>query len=397
MAPPPRSLASGGILNPLRLLCLVLLAVPLLAQEPKATPSGIKLEMLAEGKPGTAPKPGDRVKVNYTGWRPDGTKFGSSLDDGRPLEFVLGVGMMIEGWEEVLPLMDVGAKAKFVVPAALAYGAAGHAGAKIPPNADLTYEVEVLDVVKGRPLPDFRAGDASKQKTTESGFKFEVMGEGSGEGLKATDVVELRCTVWTPEGKLVFNSAALGSSITGEAHAVRITRPGEKFFPEALLLMKPGGTYRLEVPPALCWGETKLLPRLGPNTPTVWQIDVLRTIRFVPLDPEKTKKTESGLEYQVIEEGTGANPGPSGGVAVHYTGWLEDGTEFDSSHRSGRPARFMLSQVIKGWTEGLQLMKEGSTLRFRIPTELAYGDRPPTPKIPPNAALVFEITLLRVQ
>ena len=381
----------------MRLLCLALLALPLSAQEPKTTPSGIKIEMLALGTPGTAPKPGDRVKVNYTGWRSDGTKFGSSLDDKRALEAALGVGMLIEGWEEVLPLMDVGSKAKFVVPAALAYGTDGHAGAKIPPNADLTYEIEVLDVVKGKALPDFRAADAAKQKTTESGLKFEVIGEGSGEGLKATDVVELRCTVWRPEGKLVFDTAALGGPVTGELGLVRITRTGEKFFAEALPLMKPGGTYRLEVPPALCWGETKLLPRLAPNTLTVWQVEVLRTIRFVPLDPEKTVKTESGLQYQVIEEGTGVNPGPGGGVAVHYTGWLEDGTEFDSSHRSGRPARFMLNHVIKGWTEGLQLMKEGATYRFRIPTELAYRDRPPTPKIPPNAALVFEITLLRVQ
>lgn len=383
----------------MRRLCLVLLALPLSAQDAKTvtTPSGLKLEMLVEGKPLTAPKPGDRVKVHYTGWLADGTKFDSSVERGQPLEFVIGVGMVIEGWDEALPLMNVGSKAKLFVPAALAYAAEGHPRAKIPPGADLVYEVELIDVVKGRPVPDYRPADAAKQKTTESGLKFEVIEEGRGEGLAAADVAEVRCTIWTTDGKLVFSSGALGAPISGEVQSARLTRTGEKFLPEALLLMKPGGTYRVEVPPTLCWGETKVLPRLGPNAPTVWQIEVVKTVRFAPLDPAKTKKTESGLEYEVIEEGTGATPGPAARVAVHYTGWLENGTEFDSSHRRGQPASFNLGQVIKGWIEGLQLMKEGATYRFRIPAALAYGERSPTEKIPPNSTLIFEVELLRVQ
>jgi peptidylprolyl isomerase len=381
----------------LRRLCLVLLALPLSAQEtpPICTSSGLKADRLAEGKANTAPKPGDRVKVHYTGCLADGTKFDSSLDKGRPLEFVVGVGMVIEGWDEGLPLMDVGSKWKLRVPAALAYGAEGLPRAKIPPGADLVYEIEMVEVEPGKPLPGFRAADAAKQKATASGLKWEELEEGTGATLSASDVVEMRCTIWTTDGKLVFDSTALGAPIAGQVESARFTRTGEKFLAEALLLMKETGKARFEVPPGLCWGETKVLPRLPPNTATVWQIDVLRTIRFQPLDPAKTKKTASGLEYEVIAEGTGATPGPASGVAVHYTGWLENGTEFDSSHRRGQPMTFGLNQVIKGWTEGLQLMKEGSTYRFRISAALAYGERSPTEKIPPNSTLIFEVELLK--
>lgn len=383
----------------MRRLCLALLALPLSAQETKTvtTPTGLKLEMLAEGKPGTAPKPGDRVKVHYTGWLADGTKFDSSVGGPQPAEFVLGVGVVIEGWDEAIALMDVGSKWKLSVRAALGHGADGLATAKIPPDADLLYEVELLDVVKGRPVPGFRPAEPAKQKTTESGLKWEELEEGNGDVLLGRDVVELRCTIWTPEGKIAFCSDALGMPITGEAGTARLTRVGEKFLPEALLLMKPGGKYRVEVPAALCWGETKVLPRLAPNTPTVWQIDVLKTIRFVPLDPARTKKTGSGLEYEVLEEGTGAMPGPTSKVVVHYTGWLENGTEFHSSHRRAQYESFALNQVIKGWTEGLQLMKEGAIYRFRIPAALAYGAQAKGDLIPANSTLIFEVEMLRVQ
>jgi len=84
-------------------------------------------------------------------------------------------------------------------------------------------------------------------------------------------------------------------------------------------------------------------------------------------------------------------------VKVHYTGWLQDGTMFDSSHARGEPAEFPLNRVIKGWTEGVQLMSEGSVFQFTIPGELAYGSRGSPPKIPANATLVFLIELIEVK
>lgn len=106
--------------------------------------------------------------------------------------------------------------------------------------------------------------------------------------------------------------------------------------------------------------------------------------------------TPSGLQYQVLREGTGRQPTVNQSVRCHYEGRLLDGTVFDSSYHRGRPADFGLSQVIAGWTEGLQLMREGAKYRFFIPYHLAYGERGVGSDIPPYATLIFDVELLQV-
>jgi FKBP-type peptidyl-prolyl cis-trans isomerase len=105
----------------------------------------------------------------------------------------------------------------------------------------------------------------------------------------------------------------------------------------------------------------------------------------------------SGLQYQVIEEGEGASPKATDTVTVHYRGTLIDGKEFDSSYRRGQPASFQLNRVIKGWTEGMQLMKPGAKYTFFVPPDLAYGERGGGAKIPPNSTLIFEVELQKVR
>jgi len=106
--------------------------------------------------------------------------------------------------------------------------------------------------------------------------------------------------------------------------------------------------------------------------------------------------TKSGLQYTVLHEGDGPKPKATDRVKVHYRGTLVDGTEFDSSHRRGKPAIFPLNGVIAGWTEGLQLMKVGSKYRLFIPSNLAYGERGRGAKIGPNAILIFDLELLEI-
>jgi FKBP-type peptidyl-prolyl cis-trans isomerase FklB len=104
----------------------------------------------------------------------------------------------------------------------------------------------------------------------------------------------------------------------------------------------------------------------------------------------------SGLQYEVIKTGTGAKPGATDKVKVHYHGTLIDGSVFDSSVERGQPAEFGVNQVIKGWTEALQLMNTGSKWKIFLPADLAYGDRGAGGKIGPNEALIFEVELLEI-
>lgn len=109
---------------------------------------------------------------------------------------------------------------------------------------------------------------------------------------------------------------------------------------------------------------------------------------------EGVKTTASGLQYKVIKDGSGPQPKDTDTVTVNYRGTLIDGTEFDSSYKRGQPATFPLNGVIKGWTEGLQLMKVGSKYQFFIPPNLAYGERQMGPDIGPDSTLLFEVELL---
>lgn len=107
------------------------------------------------------------------------------------------------------------------------------------------------------------------------------------------------------------------------------------------------------------------------------------------------KTTDSGLQYEVVEEGDGPMPSDADSVTVHYTGELLNGEVFDSSRERGEPVTFQLSQVIPGWTEGLQLMKEGGRYKFYIPSDLAYGPGG-NRSIGPNETLVFDVELIKV-
>lgn len=112
---------------------------------------------------------------------------------------------------------------------------------------------------------------------------------------------------------------------------------------------------------------------------------------------EGVKTTASGLQYKVLKSGNGKTPKATDTVKVHYHGTLIDGTVFDSSVERGEPASFPVNRVIPGWTEVLQLMKEGDKWQVYIPSQLAYGTESPSPKIGPNSTLIFDVELLAVE
>jgi FKBP-type peptidyl-prolyl cis-trans isomerase len=360
-------------------------------KDPVTTASGLKYSILQAGAP-DAGKPvlGDRVKVHYTGWLEDGKEFDSSRGRGEPAMFALGA--VIPGWNEGVALLTPGTRAKLTIPAALGYGERG-AGGVIPPNANLIFDVELLGFEKG---PAFAALQADKVQTTASGLKYEITEAGTGDDLTEADRVDLHYGVWTLSGTLVMNHFFEQGPLRLAIGDMRMA-----FMKELVLKLKGGGTCRAEVPVATAFGERKP-PALGDDKDCAWLFRVVTVFRpqpvpaFTPSAPDKLTKTASGLQYEVIKEGTGSAPRATDRVQVHYAGWLEDGKVFDSSYGRGEPAEFRLDQVIAGWTEGMQLMKEGGTYQFVIPANLGYGEAGSPPAIPANATLVFRIELLKV-
>ena len=126
------------------------------------------------------------------------------------------------------------------------------------------------------------------------------------------------------------------------------------------------------------------------------QLDVTNSQTFLAMNANKegVNTTASGLQYRVLTQGNGSKPNSNSVVQVHYRGTFPNGEEFDSSYKRGEPANFAVTRVIKGWTEGLLLMNEGSKYELVIPSELAYGARGAGNVIPPNQVLKFEVELL---
>jgi FKBP-type peptidyl-prolyl cis-trans isomerase len=370
---------------PFALLCALAIA-PAAAQgipecdDVKTTASGLKYCVLAPGRKEPGPVATDMVQVHYTGWLTDGKKFDSSKDHGKPLTFPLNG--VIKGWTEGLQLMTPGARFKFEIPPALGYGAQDNG--VIPPNSTLVFEVELLKVM---PLPKFVAADPEKQKDLPSGAKWQTLKTGTGAAAGPDEAVAFRYAYFTPDGAL------MDCSERQQDHCISGTKATLPFpfLKDLVDLMKLGDQVRVQVPA----GTIGSVP-----DESVWLIELVgihRLPKFRALDPAKTVTTESGLKYEVLHQGDGPRPRATQTVSALYTGWLPDGTMFDSAHARGAPSEFALNRVIKGWTEGLQLMATGSSFLFEIPPELAYGVHGSPPVIGANATLVFLVELVGVK
>jgi peptidylprolyl isomerase len=243
--------------------------------------------------------------------------------------------------------------------------------------------------------PDVGAVPADAAKTA-SGLASKVLMAGTGKDHPgSSDKVKVHYTGWTKDGTMFDSSVTRGEPITFPLNGVIAG------WTEGLQLMVVGEKRRLWIPAALAYGDH---PRQGaPGGDLVFDVELLDVTAApkpppVPEDvkaaPASAKKTASGLAFRVLKPGTGTeHPTAASNVVVHYSGWTTDGKMFDSSVTRGQPARFGLGNVIKGWTEGVQLMTKGEKARFWIPGALAYGDKPTRPGAP-SGMLVFDIELI---
>jgi FKBP-type peptidyl-prolyl cis-trans isomerase len=357
-------------------------------------PSGLEISFLAPGGSQAPPKLGDKVTVHYTGWFPDGKVFDSTRKTGKPAEFRLG--RVIEGWSEALQMMSPGAQVKITVPPDLGYGSRG-SPPSIPKDATLIFEIELVSVTLMPALPAYRDARLDGQKSTPSGLVYEILEPGSGDAPRQHDIVEIRYAIWNKNRKLVDCTDLAGRPLSGPTGNLPV-----RFLDEAVLLLKKGGRMRVEVPPEQCFGSMDRGALLPPDSPTVWEIE-LANVKRVPMprfqrpDPAKGKITATGVLYESLKEGFGRTPKKGSVVAVHYAGWVDDGTLFDASFLRGRPEMLEIDRLIPGWQEALLLMKEGGALRAEIPPALGYGTDGLPPRIPGNATLLFYIELINVQ
>jgi FKBP-type peptidyl-prolyl cis-trans isomerase FklB len=196
-------------------------------------------------------------------------------------------------------------------------------------------------------------------------------------------------------------SYALGMSIANNLRSSGVTSLDATSFAEGVADTLSGGKTRLTIEEA---GD--ILEKLFKELEDEKAADQAAVAAAFKEEGEKwlkdnakepgVKVTASGLQYKVIKEGTGRKPGPTDTIRCHYEGTFTTGDVFDSSYKRGEPIEFALNQVIRGWTEGLQLMSEGSTYELYIPYQLAYGERGAGGSIPPCAALKFKVELIKV-
>ena len=361
-------------------------------QDAAKSPSGLASKVIAKGSGSEHPSAADTVTVHYSGWTTDGKLFDSSVKRGEPTSFPLNG--VIKGWTEGVQLMVEGEKRRFWIPAGLAYGENPGGGR---PGGMLVFDIELISIKKAPKPPELTApADAEK---TSSGVSIKVVTKGTGEkSPKPEDTVSVNLSLWSPEGELLQSTEQQG----GPANV-----PLDKFriggLSEAIRTMVTGEKKLAWIPAKVAFGES--LPPGAPAGGMVVEVELLSFKEGVPAPsapsdvasaPADAQKTASGLTSKLLSKGTGKDhPKASDTVTVHYSGWTTDGKLFDSSVTRGEPTSFGLNQVIKGWTEGVQLMVKGEKRRFWIPANLAYGENPGGGA--PGGTLVFDIELLEIQ
>lgn len=356
------------------------------------TESGLQLTITRQGM-GEQVQSGDMVRIHYRAMLADGTVFDDSRERGEPVAIRLDNGQVIPGLAEGLALLQTGARATLVIPPSLAYGDQGHG--PVPPNETLTYQVEVLEIQSPQ---ESLVVDGLERVETGSGLAYTIVRQGSGKRLEPGMEVQVHYTGYFEDGSVFDASRDRGEPIRFVLGS-KMVIPG---WEEAFALLRVGDQARLFVPYHLAYG-TRGRGRIPGGANLVFDVEVMEARKPEtprPFDTEGAASvvTESGLQVLLIAEGAGKLPVAGDLVTVHYTGYLEDGSIFDSSVQRQEPFRFVIGrrQVIPGWEEGFAMLKKGSRARLVIPPELAYGRQGRGP-VPPNATLVFDVEVLDIE
>lgn len=342
-------------------------------------------------------KSGQLIQVHFKGWLTDSTLIDDSYTREEPLEFVLGAGQVIAGWDRGIVGMKLGEIRRIALPYELAYG--DRAIGPIPAKSDLFFEVELMHTERPLPPDEFPKKEI-KWKELAPGLSYfdEVVGKGAISA--AGKVLQLHYTGWLSKGFKFGSSKDLGKPFQVVLGSGKLIKGWERGLNQV-----PEGTVRwLKVAPSMGYGPTPLA-KIPANSSLIFRVDLLsvetddliaETMDFFPDTSSLAfKDGVEGLRYVVLKEGEG-EPAQAGETSrVHYTGWLMDGTKFDSSKDRSQIFEFPLGsgRVIRAWDLGVEGMLPGEKRILLVPPGLGYGSRGGGP-IPPDATLLFMVEYL---
>ncbi|MBK8900134.1 MAG: FKBP-type peptidyl-prolyl cis-trans isomerase [Anaerolineaceae bacterium] len=370
----------------------------------RVTASGLEYIEIEEGT-GQQAMSGDLVSVHYTGTLEDGTEFDSS-EGGDPIQFVLGQGSVIPGWDEGIALMRVGGKAELVIPPALGYGDQDYG--PIPGGSTLYFDVELVSaeptptaVPTPTPEPPTLV-DPQDYTTTDSGLKYYFLEEGDGETPALGEVASVNFAGWV-EGGSKFGDSQDGvplEFVVGEGQIL----PG---WDEMVQLMQVGDVVQFVLPPELGLGaEGSGNGVIPPNATLIFEMELIEILPPPPtptpapppvsVDESEYTVTDSGLQFFMITEGSGELIASGDLVTLHYKMFDDDGSQLETSYDFGQPVQLVAGsgQAGPGWDEALLMMSSSGKAQFVLTPELAYGEQ--AANAPTEGNLIFEIEILDV-
>ncbi len=323
----------------------------------------------------------------------------ASSYDGEPLEFTLGMGQVIEGWEKGILGMKVGEVRYLTVPAVMAYG--DRSLENIPPNSDLYFEVELVHADPPMEPDKFpQSVDALKWREISKGLKAYDERQGTGKPTVPGATLKTHYTGWLLSGRKFGSSKDMGKPLEVVLGNGKLIKGWE----QGLDGMREGGVRWLRVAPAMGYGATaySMIPS---NSTLIFRVELVESevdsavIEKMDFFPDTTTLTlengSEGLRYAIVKPGEGEPARPGSTVRVHYTGWLTNGHKFDSSRDRDQEFSFPLGggRVIRGWELGVAGMLPGEKRILIVPPGLGYGARAAGP-IPGGSTLIFAVEYL---
>lgn len=377
-------------------ILIIIFAVAMLTIRVSAqttTPSGLVYRIAKAGNTNT-PREGDQVWVEYTGMLADGTVFASTAEYGC-VDFYLGQGMLIKGWEEGLQLIGEGGVIELTVPSALGYG--DIETEDIPARSTLHFVIKLVQVNRHQQIRPFDIS-GKKMKKLPNGIKYYVVNQGTGSVPQKGDNAYVHYTGWLENGSIFGTSLHKSTPMRITVGAGEVIEGWDYI----LGLMQPGSKVRVLIPSELAFGAEGYGIQVPANADISLDLELVRVSPQVKVEKwnaagRDTLRTPSGVGYIVFNQGDGATIKPNSIVTVHYSAYLTDGTLVESSVKRETPVKFPTNagMILDGWEDAMPLMRKGSKFQLLVPSFLAYGSDE-VEGVPANSDMIFDIEIIDV-